>query len=1346
MRKSHSSALQPINLRAHATSLHGSFMHEAQECRSRDSQEDDTNSQHEVSHKGSEDAEKRATASYADGVPKDVHATLSKEPEEKPARKGTAREEEAGGIGEGNTMPVLLDSPMSSGSASDGIHREAHGRTDLGETEVRHPNDSHLSCSLGRTNTPKETETTNNNNRRREKEENHREKREEGRPSKQTAGVIQERRSISSALSLPRGFVIPPIPEVAGRQGCAAGSVPLQTESPPPANASFTSYTSLSYSSVPRVWNEEEEKFHFFAGFKKRSEDRTARQRGGDPHPNSKMCSSSLSSSLSTSFPPFLPPLLADPGWGEEHHRVPAAVPTSSVVPLSYPGVSSTVPARRPAAGLPPLLFEEGDGYTFTDEFSDHILTEDVTTCTLDRMSERSLMRSSPFSVREGNTRKNIRREKDREGGRRADVSPSFIAENSPRIHANGRLWHPTLPSHRHTTEDYPASRSPPELEDSAWCVTLPPSGQEEKKLPEVLRSSALSSPLVSEREQEIMHTVQAFQACLPPSPYPASDDPHPSPPVHTTTCLPTTAISSIAHHRKEPQSMGLTRAIHSFYRLFFPSSSSDNSSSSLSTSSRSLPLPHLHDPRSVPSVAEEGQEEVAKGEPKTLPRKGGEQRRSWNGRPTSGRSASSSCIIPSPGDNNALPSSSLSPPSRIPPSSDGPSAISSFSMSPSAFRGPLNADLLRRVFLFVSSDNRRDILAMGATCRFWYYHSNFSPHWTRFRSQDYRSHSKSDWPQLPKALRASLARPTVVTREQYVAERKLVAKYRRSAAVRSWCYDIRVCIALGVVVCILVCLNYLIGFFFGRFLYRALSLDSEMGGISFITAVFLAVVEVVVVIMPLGSMVSAGGGSGGKDGGGGGGVVDREGRKTALVKNHFEDISRALSCAEWLIALSIIFVPIIALAFARVTAANQLLKGSTMDLTSTATCELTNVFERWYPSFAVLPAALTDLRWRPITTDASERQYIPYCIPLEFPDKNSINDKHFISQLNEDEIYCYSLLYFDAHYSSLAFTSTAGYSSRHIGTYTALGYEVFGNCSANSTKDRRIPSTSLWEAEENRTQKKREYSFFDLGEEEAYEACERTKRSIRRHPRQRKESNRCPQKGTVMALSPPLAVRNHSDNVLHLAVENEDDTDPSTYCASWCSTFLSPPVIAISSILYFSLSAQLDEKYPTLNSWTDAEGRPTSLKQIEYQTVSAIPRVGTTDMARFVDLYKHDDLWRTHYFPLVSSVEKSSTFFKNYKKHFRTYVHVCWIISVFPLVIMMLGQFFLRRSPTMLLGVSTVVVLVLLNPLSMILAGGVCVNTPDTITMCSPGLGGVLIGTGLSLCFIVLTIYVSCF
>lgn len=42
----------------------------------------------------------------------------------------------------------------------------------------------------------------------------------------------------------------------------------------------------------------------------------------------------------------------------------------------------------------------------------------------------------------------------------------------------------------------------------------------------------------------------------------------------------------------------------------------------------------------------------------------------------------------------------------------------------------------------------------------------------------------------------------------------------------------------------------------------------------------------------------------------------------------------------------------------------------------------------------------------------------------------------------------CYSLLYFDANYSSPAFQTTEGYFSRHVGSYTALGYNVLGSCS----------------------------------------------------------------------------------------------------------------------------------------------------------------------------------------------------------------------------------------------------------------------------------------------------------
>lgn len=77
------------------------------------------------------------------------------------------------------------------------------------------------------------------------------------------------------------------------------------------------------------------------------------------------------------------------------------------------------------------------------------------------------------------------------------------------------------------------------------------------------------------------------------------------------------------------------------------------------------------------------------------------------------------------------------------------------------------------------------------------------------------------------------------------------------------------------------------------------------------------------------------------------------------------------LSWGLLLFTCSILFGVISALAFSRVQAANRVLKLPVLDFTMHAKCVLYTDPEK-QPGFALLPAPLDDLRWRPITMDCS--------------------------------------------------------------------------------------------------------------------------------------------------------------------------------------------------------------------------------------------------------------------------------------------------------------------------------------------------------------------------------------
>lgn len=693
--------------------------------------------------------------------------------------------------------------------------------------------------------------------------------------------------------------------------------------------------------------------------------------------------------------------------------------------------------------------------------------------------------------------------------------------------------------------------------------------------------------------------------------------------------------------------------------------------------------------------------------------------------------------------------------------------------------RGPFSASLLRRILLFVSATEKKDMLEFGRVCRFWYYHSNFSPHWTYFRSQDYRQRSKNDWEQLPKALRASLAAPKVVTREQYVAERRELLRWRQSLVVRSWFQDIRTCLALGIVVAVFMFINYAAAFAFGRFLPADFASDTVMGSIAFVVSVIMALVEIMIVIVPLGSVAVGG-------------------EEHALQKDPLGRMSRALSWSELLVALSLVFFTILCLCFSRVRSAGELLRGSTYNMSMNAACDLQKE-PRMYrpPSFVVLPSVLWDIRWRPLTTDPTQSSYIPYCI-LFGNEEGDEEDGSTYEEGNQPLMtstngtaYCYHLLYFDEAYASPAFQSTEGYLNRNIGTYTALGYDVFGSCSSSTIDEddflhllqatpREFPPSPPTTTTMRRKKKSEEEVMethethpsltpaidapVSLSSSFVASSSPRWPSSMAPSIRPKRHFHEAPEGHTNDSLfstmmdrpSGPISWESYPSTVANIHHHHhrplpttstsvsfsKTNATTSAYCSVWCANKSCPPVIAVSSSVYASLSLKVDTMYPTLSAWMNPMLRPTTLEEVSYQACTTIPYVRTPESSGFVNTYNTNPLWQEKYIPLVSETENGRGTFQQYLSHFHWYAYACWIISAGLWCLMVLGQFLLRRSPMVLLGVSTVIVALLLNPITMIIAGGVCVNASPMLAMCSRGAGGALIGGGLSLCFIFLTLY----
>lgn len=104
--------------------------------------------------------------------------------------------------------------------------------------------------------------------------------------------------------------------------------------------------------------------------------------------------------------------------------------------------------------------------------------------------------------------------------------------------------------------------------------------------------------------------------------------------------------------------------------------------------------------------------------------------------------------------------------------------------------------------------------------------------------------------------------------------------------------------------------------------------------------------------------------------------------------------------------------------------------------------------------------------------------------------------------------------------------------------------------------------------------------------------------------------------------------------------------------------------------------------------------------------------------------------------------MDRGREYFEHFLHHFYWYGFGCWIISGVIWGVMVVGQFFLRQAPLMLLGLTTFVAVILINSLTMIIADAVCVSTTSMWFMCSDRAGGALIGGGISLCFLFLTVY----
>lgn len=512
---------------------------------------------------------------------------------------------------------------------------------------------------------------------------------------------------------------------------------------------------------------------------------------------------------------------------------------------------------------------------------------------------------------------------------------------------------------------------------------------------------------------------------------------------------------------------------------------------------------------------------------------------------------------------------------------------------------GPFSCDILFIIFLYIDVSSPLHIIAAGHTCRQWRFYANFAPHWTYFRRMAWASRQVN----LPKYIRAVVAKPKIVTRQEYVMERQKVEECRRMDCLRNRAKHLRWCVAVAIMAAAMITANFVVAYFFG-FLRTALRSDVKLCVTTFILMTVMTILEVTIVIIPLGG-------------------VSSPSQKDGML--------RVLSWGLFILAVSVVVGMVTALAFTRAQATGRVLDGPTLDFTMDAEC--TSYPSNAVPSFALLPALLTDIRWRPVTMDPAEASLVPYCV----------------KRRNDDStLQCYNLLYFDAFYESEVFANASALALyKDVGSSTALGFD-------STETGKPIPGT-------------------------------------------------------------------------------------------WCTASLTPQVIALTTSTYEYIRVRRDDLFPSVSDWLNPDRRPHEFSSVSYRCSSAINRERTeSPSGSSVVWFEYSVPWLRHHIPLLSTERQvRSTLTRSYY-HFLKYAFTCYIITAVLWGVQLLAQCVFQRAAMGVLGATTTVVLVLLNPITMIVSGALCVHVDDWVVMCSATSGGALIGGGVALLFLLTTLYVS--
>ncbi|KAH8604889.1 hypothetical protein ERJ75_001670700 [Trypanosoma vivax] len=305
---------------------------------------------------------------------------------------------------------------------------------------------------------------------------------------------------------------------------------------------------------------------------------------------------------------------------------------------------------------------------------------------------------------------------------------------------------------------------------------------------------------------------------------------------------------------------------------------------------------------------------------------------------------------------------------------------------------GPFDGDILSIILLYVAID-MREILQVSHTCRYWRFYANYAPHWTYYHRLDWGRQLI----QLPGYLRRMVGRPKEVTRDEYFRQQRRVREIQQHEAIRGSGRHLKWCIAVSILTAAVCTGNFAASYFLGIVLSNQMS-DGALASVVFVVMGLVVFLEGALVITPLGD---------------------------AATPSKKHKMLRLLSWGAFLLLSGCVLGTMTALTMARAKSAGQVLGSPVIDLVQNEECDVVDLSTT--PAFVRLPAALSDIRWRPLTADVEEKTFMPHCVTYAHKEM------------------CFVLLFFDKLYQSSVFNnSTLGDAIEAHVTRSALGFDPF--------------------------------------------------------------------------------------------------------------------------------------------------------------------------------------------------------------------------------------------------------------------------------------------------------------